>query len=85
PDGRRKIVESTPPLSAGVAELTFELYATANRFNRGNRIRVTVVATDRGNTQTTVLDPAPVVTVFRSPRYPSRIELPILETPPGDR
>jgi putative CocE/NonD family hydrolase len=78
PDGRRKVVEATPPLSAGVAELTFELYPTANRFERGNRIRVTVVGIDRGNTQTPVLDPAPTVTLFRSARYPSRIELPIL-------
>ena len=78
PDGRRRIVESTPPLSAGPAELTFELYAMANRFDRGNRIRVTIVGIDRGNTQTPMLDPPPAVTVFRSPRYPSRIELPTL-------
>ncbi len=82
-DARRKVVESTPPLSAGVAELTFELYPTANRFDRGNRIRVTAVGIDRGNTQTPVLDPAPRVTVFRSGRYPSRIELPIQRAVPG--
>jgi uncharacterized protein len=85
PDGRRKTVESTLPLSAGVAELTFELYATANRFDRGNRIRVTVVGIDRGNSQTPVLEPAPIVTVFRSARYPSRIELPILAPSPAGR
>jgi putative CocE/NonD family hydrolase len=77
PDGRRKTVEATAPLSAGVAELTFEFYAMANRFDRGNRIRVTIVGIDRGNTQTPILDPAPVVQLYRSSRYPSRIELPI--------
>jgi hypothetical protein len=75
------VVESTPPLSAGVAELTFELYPTANRFDRGNRIRVTLVGIDRGNTQTPILDPAPVVTIVRSASRPSRIELPLLTVP----
>jgi len=78
PDSRRKIVEQTPPLSAGVAELTFELYPTANLFEKGHRIRVSVVGNDRGNTTTPILDPPPTVTLFHTSKHPSRIELPVL-------
>jgi putative CocE/NonD family hydrolase len=78
PDSRRATVEATPPLSAGVAELTFELYPTANIVEAGHRIRVTVLGNDQDNTATPVLDPAPTVTLYHTSRYPSRIELPVL-------
>lgn len=77
PDSRRSVVEATSPLSAGIAKLRFELLPTANVFERGHRIRVTIAGIDRDNTATPILDPPPEVTVFRWSKYPSFVSLPV--------
>ncbi|MEJ2701085.1 MAG: CocE/NonD family hydrolase [Sedimentisphaerales bacterium] len=58
-------------------ELIFDLYPTANLFEAGHRIRLSITCADRDNNQTPRIDPAPEVTVYRTPERPSRIVLPI--------
>jgi putative CocE/NonD family hydrolase len=78
PDSSSSVVGSTPPLSSGVAELTFELYPIAITYRPGERLRLSIVHIDDGNTATPRLTPAPHVTIFRSSRYRSRVELPLM-------
>jgi putative CocE/NonD family hydrolase len=67
------------PLIAGApAELVFDLLPVANVFNKGNRMRVTIVDADRDNLETPVITPAPRVTVYRSAKHASRIDLPVV-------
>ena len=58
--------------------LDFDLLPTANLFDAGHRIRVTITCADSDNQETPVLDPAPVVTLFCNPDHPSSIVLPII-------
>jgi predicted acyl esterase len=66
------------PLSAGLAELTFDLQPIANRFEAGHRLRVTIQGADADNNWTFPSVPAASVTVARSASHPSRISLPVL-------
>lgn len=66
------------PLSAGLAELTFDLQPIANRFDAGHRLRVTIQGADADNNWTFPAVPAASVTVARSVSHPSRISLPLL-------
>jgi putative CocE/NonD family hydrolase len=77
PDSSSAVVAATPPLSAGVAELTFELYPVGAVVPAGSRIRLSIVHIDVGNTATPVLDPAPHVTLHRTGRHPSQLVLPL--------
>ena len=77
PDSSSAVVAATPPLSAGVSELTFELYPVGAVVPAGSRIRLSIVHIDVGNTATPVLDPAPHVTLHRTGRYPSQLVLPL--------
>jgi putative CocE/NonD family hydrolase len=71
--------EDVEPLPQGQpVELLFDLYPTSNLFDAGNRIRVTVTGADADTYETPQLDPAPTVSVYRSPEYGSFIELPII-------
>jgi putative CocE/NonD family hydrolase len=57
-------------------ELVFDLHPTSNIFDKGHRIRVTITFSDRDNTQTPELSPAPTVSVYRNSDYASYIVLP---------
>jgi putative CocE/NonD family hydrolase len=68
------------PLTPGeVAELKFDMMPTANVFNKGNRIRVTVTCANAGWDELPSEEPA-TITLLRNARYASRIQLPIAES-----
>jgi putative CocE/NonD family hydrolase len=66
------------PLEPGeMAELRFDLQPLAVLFNAGNRIRVTIMGTDKDNTETPP-GGTPTIQLHRSKDLASRIELPVL-------
>ncbi len=72
------MVGFTSPLPGGVpVELAFDLLPTSTLFDAGNRIRITVTGVDLENYQTPGLNPAPTVTIYHSPTYPSYVALPV--------
>ncbi len=73
------MVGFTSPLPGGVpVELAFDLLPTSTMFDAGNRIRITVTGVDLENYQTPGLNPAPTITVYHSPTYPSHVVLPVV-------
>jgi len=58
-------------------ELVFDLYPTANLFETGHRIRLSITCADCDNNQTPQVNPVPEMTVYRNAERPSRILLPI--------
>jgi len=58
-------------------ELVFDLYPTANLFEAGHRIRLSITCADCDNNQTPQVNPVPQTTVYRNAEMPSRILLPI--------
>ncbi|MBN2313363.1 MAG: hypothetical protein JXM79_05500 [Sedimentisphaerales bacterium] len=64
-------------------ELVFDLYPTANLFEDGHRIRLTITCADCDNNQTPKVNPAPQVTVYRNAEMPSHILLPICKSNPN--
>ena len=66
----------TVALSGRPRELVVDLLPTSYLFRIGYRIRVTLNGADRDNFPTQPRPP--VVTIYRGPRYPSSIELPII-------
>jgi putative CocE/NonD family hydrolase len=59
-------------------ELAFNLLPTSYRFQKGNRLRITVAFSDKDNFETPVIDPAPRLTVLRNMNRPSFIEMPVI-------
>jgi predicted acyl esterase len=78
PDGRRAVVEATPPLDEGVAMLTFDLMPTGYRFDRGHRIRVVITHADADNGLVVPQTPRPEAKIVFGGEYASRISLPVL-------
>ncbi len=68
------------PLPAGETpvELIFDLQPTANVFEAGHRLRVTLTGADAGSFQTPQLDPPPVISLYRDAAHPSHIVLPVI-------
>ena len=67
------------PLPAGEpVELVFDMRPTANLFDAGNRLRITITGADADTFETPALDPAPAYTVYRDAAQPSYVELPLL-------
>ncbi len=58
-------------------EFVFDLYPTANLFEAGHRIRLSITCADCDNNKTPQTNPAPEVTIYRSTNKSSRILLPI--------
>src|SRR6185436_11076088 len=56
----------------------FDLQPTSKIFRGGQRIRLTITAADKDNALTVVVDPAPVITLYRNTILASYIELPII-------
>ncbi|MFO7867279.1 MAG: CocE/NonD family hydrolase [Candidatus Aminicenantes bacterium] len=68
-----------PAVPDEAVELVFDMQPTANVFNAGHRIRVTITGADKDNAATEKQDPPPVYTLFRSAAMPSYVELPVLQ------
>ena len=65
-------------------ELVFDLQPTSKIFRGGQRIRLTITAADKDNASTVVVDPAPVITLYRNTMLASYIELPIISGAEND-
>jgi putative CocE/NonD family hydrolase len=67
------------PLPIGeLVELVFDMWPTANLFDAGHRIRVTVTGADADTFETPQLDPPPTISVYRNIDHASFVELPII-------
>jgi uncharacterized protein len=67
------------PLKAGEpVELTIGLDPVSRRFAEGSRIRLAIVGADRGNLDCEERNVAPVVSIYRTASYPSRLTLPTI-------
>ncbi len=75
---QRSFAEDVQPLPDGQpGELVMDLLPTANIFNAGHRIRVTIMGADADNIELPAT--APTIQVHRSATYPSRIVLPVVQ------
>lgn len=75
----RSFASDLKPLRRGeVVELRFDMHPVAHLFNRGNRIRITIMGADAGNTETPP-SPDAVVKLHFGGKFPSRIEFPVLD------
>ena len=70
--------EAVPLTPGQPAELVFDLLPVSNVFNAGNRIRIAVVCADRDNLETTAVDPAPQIGLYRNSKFASRLDLPVV-------
>ncbi|MCZ6598521.1 MAG: CocE/NonD family hydrolase [Planctomycetota bacterium] len=71
--------EDVEPLPAGEpARLLFDLHPTANVFDAGHRLRVTITFADALNVETPRLDPPPTVTILRGGEHASHVRLPVI-------
>jgi hypothetical protein len=76
----RSYEEDIQPMVPGEpAELIIDMQPTANVFNAGHRIRVTITGVDKDNAAEAVRDTPPTYTIFRSNTMPSYIEMPVLQ------
>jgi uncharacterized protein len=73
------IVKAAEPLNTlkEPAKVDFELLATATIFNKGNRMRITFVGADAGNTSTQKQIPAPKIILHMGVGASSYIDLPV--------
>ncbi len=73
--------DAQPLVPGEVVELTFDLWATSVVFDAGHRIRIAIPGADDGNFAHYPYggDEAPVLSVERNRRLPSRIVLPVKE------
>ena len=53
-----------------------DLHPTSNVFNRGNRLRLTIMGADADNIE--IPEKAPMVEIHRDSVHASRIELPVI-------
>ena len=75
----RHYEEDAMPIVPGeIVELRFDMMPTAYVFNKGNRIRVTITCANAGWDELPHQEPT-TITLLRNSRYPSRIELPIMQ------
>ncbi|MEU6237482.1 CocE/NonD family hydrolase, partial [Kitasatospora sp. NPDC047058] len=73
--------DAVEPLPDEPVELVLDLHPTSYSFAAGRRLRISITCCDRDNASVEEHTPAPVVTLHRGPRHPSRVVLPVL---PGD-
>lgn len=74
---QRSFAEDVQPLPDGEpGELVMDLLPTANVFNAGHRIRVTVMGADADNIELPAA--APTIQLHRTAAHPSRIVLPVV-------
>jgi putative CocE/NonD family hydrolase len=71
------------PLAPGQAvQLSFSLEPTATLFNRGHRLRVTIMGADVDNTEKPPVSGRPTITLYRDAEHPSAIRLPVMGPQP---
>ncbi|MBD3415313.1 MAG: CocE/NonD family hydrolase [Candidatus Aminicenantes bacterium] len=76
----RSFQEDVEPMIPGKPfELVFDMQPTANVFDAGHRIRVTLTGADADNAKSQALDPPPTYVLHRSVDKPSHIQLPIFQ------
>jgi len=73
----RSFKEDIEPLPNEPVELVFDLYPTANFFEAGHQIRISITCADRDNNQSHKQNPTPEITVYRNAEYSSYVILPI--------
>jgi len=74
---QRSFAEDVQPLPDGQpGELVMDLLPTANIFNAGHRIRLTIMGADADNIELPSV--APTIHVHRAAAHPSRIVLPVV-------
>jgi predicted acyl esterase len=73
----RSFAQDKEFLPNGPSELVFDLYPTANFFEAGHRMRLSITCADCDNNQTPKVNPVPEVIIYRNAEQPSRILLPI--------
>ncbi|MEM6416075.1 MAG: CocE/NonD family hydrolase [Pseudomonadota bacterium] len=78
--GTADAVAATAPLNTETASLAFALKPIANRFEKGNRIRVVITGADADGTLLIPITPAPTQEIVIGGVSPSLIELPILNS-----
>ncbi|MGH6610181.1 MAG: CocE/NonD family hydrolase C-terminal non-catalytic domain-containing protein, partial [Burkholderiaceae bacterium] len=75
----RSFASDLEPLRPGeVAELRFDLHPVAHLFNRGHRLRLTIMGADAGNTEPPP-SPEAVIKLHFGGKFPSRIDFPVLD------
>ncbi|MBM4187566.1 MAG: CocE/NonD family hydrolase [Gemmatimonadetes bacterium] len=67
-----------PMLPGQVVELLFDLQPTATVFNRGHRLRVTIMGADADNTEKPPVRGRPTITIHRGADHPSAVRLPVV-------
>jgi len=73
--------ESLLPWDGEPVELVIDLHPTSWIFKAGHQIRLAITGCDRDNALTPRHDPAPVVHLHRGGVHPSRLVLPVEESP----
>ena len=74
---QRSFTEDLQPLPEDrPGELVMDLHPTSNVFNKGHRMRLTIMCADADNVE--LPDVAPTVQVFRNSVHASKIELPVV-------
>jgi putative CocE/NonD family hydrolase len=75
----RSHADDAQPMKPGKpTELIFDLLPTANLFDAGHRVRITVTGADVDNAIPLSQDPPPTVTVYRGKKMASYISLPVV-------
>lgn len=69
----------TPIPQGEIMTLRFDLMPTANIFNKGHRIRVTITCANADWDELPEETPAPTITLFRNRQYASNITLPVVK------
>ncbi len=77
PSGREA---DSKPLGSAPEEVVLDLLPTAWHLKAGHRLRVTVNGADR-DTHVAVPHGAPTLAIYRDPRHPSRVDVPMLTVP----
>ena len=73
----RGAAKDVRPLVPGrLEELVFDLLPVSNVFNRGRRLRVSILRADANNLETIKADPRDVVRIYRNAKAASRLVLP---------
>ncbi len=82
-DSSRAAVESTPPLDEiNPSLLTFTLYPTAARFQKGHSLRIVITGADAHSNLTIPYDPPPDISLWTGADTASRILLPVRRSGP---
>ncbi|HEX9890339.1 MAG TPA: CocE/NonD family hydrolase [Nitriliruptorales bacterium] len=79
PSSLESEVTGTPGLDQEVAHVVVATEQMAHTFQRGSRIRAVVTGADEGVIWTVPQDPAPTITLHRTPEHPSQLRLAVLD------